>query len=144
MIASQTGYNLNGQMTALFLGNGRTTSYDYDPLHFRLTGLTTDGDLQVLAYAYDPVGNVLAVVDAINSNQAQTFSYDALNRLLTAQSNNQDDGQYEQNYAYNAIGNMTRMAHLCPPLTFPFSCSGRSPDRAGGWLGLESGHSGKG
>jgi hypothetical protein len=47
-----------------------------------LSGVTTD--LQNLYYSYDEVGNVETIRDVQNSNQHQCFTYDDLNRLLTA------------------------------------------------------------
>jgi YD repeat-containing protein len=112
--ASNLDYTAQGQMTWLQLGNGVNTTYTYDPLNFRLKTLQTgvNGALQNLAYGYDNVGNVMAITDTVNSNQVQSFTYDALDRLLTAGTNAVGNGQYTESYAYNVIGNITYTTRL--------------------------------
>ena len=61
-------YDAKGRRTSISYANGVATAYAYDPLTFRMTGLTTTraGDsavLQDLAYTYDPVGNTTEVED---------------------------------------------------------------------------------
>ena len=101
--AQYAGYNALGQPSTLTLGNGSVTTYIYQPNTFRLASLTTVKDsttLQSLNYAYDSGSNVTALTDAINGNQA--FTYDELDRLLTA------TGPYGAlTYSYDQIGNMT-------------------------------------
>jgi YD repeat-containing protein len=48
-----------------------------------LTQDSTAKVLQDLNYAYDSVGNIVAITDRINTG-TQTFKYDALNRLTYA------------------------------------------------------------
>ncbi len=75
----------------------------------RLAALTSEtaSTLQELAYGYDDAGNVLEITDTVNSGQAQTFTYDDLNRLLTAETDATGTGQYDHTYVYKAIGNLT-------------------------------------
>lgn len=104
-------YDAKGRRRSIEDKNGATTSYDYDPLTFRLTGLATtrnplafpDDDphtpvtgwpgrlLQNLRYTYDPVGNITHTRD--EAQQALFFAnrrvepgcdytYDALYRLI--------------------------------------------------------------
>jgi RHS repeat-associated protein len=97
-------YNARGQRVSLSLGNGTVTAYTYDPLTFRLTHLTTTRptsfaadlrDVQDLAYAYDPVGNITRIHDAADihnviyfRNQrvepSNDYTYDAIYRLTIA------------------------------------------------------------
>ena len=60
-------YNAKGQRELIEYGNGVRTTYDYDPLTFRLIDLKTtrdsDGDLQDLCYTYDPAGNITSIQD---------------------------------------------------------------------------------
>jgi YD repeat-containing protein len=81
------------------LGNTLSTTYAYDPLSFRLTAIKTGKGtlLQNLAYAYDPVGNVKAITDTVNSGQVITFTYDALDRLVSAKTTAAGTGQYFEN-----------------------------------------------
>ena len=68
--------------------------------------------LQDLRYTYDAVGNVTKIDDYKAGNpQTQNFSYDALNRLMTAEAVNGANGAYSQeNYLYNFAGNITSKA----------------------------------
>ncbi|MFE6903604.1 SpvB/TcaC N-terminal domain-containing protein [Streptomyces sp. NPDC057717] len=98
-------YNARGQRVRIDYGNGATTSYDYDPLTFRLTNLrstrpansdTTASMLfknaavvQDLRYTYDPVGNITRIEDSaltttVQAGAACDYLYDALYRLIAA------------------------------------------------------------
>lgn len=64
-------YNARGQRTTLTHGNGATSSFDYDPLTFRIAQRITtragfpagQAVVQQLTYADDPVGNVTHIQD---------------------------------------------------------------------------------
>ena len=89
-------YDVHGRRALLELGNDTQTSYEYDPVTFRLRRLHTtrnSDDLQDLQYTYDPVGNVVEIRDDAqptiyfdNSvvDPHQSFRYDALYRLIEA------------------------------------------------------------
>jgi RHS repeat-associated protein len=91
-------YDAKGQRQKIEYGNRTVTTYDYDPLTFRLqhliTSRTTDNvRLQDLNYTHDPVGNVTQIRDLapqtiyFNNQRVlahQDFTYDALYRLLAA------------------------------------------------------------
>lgn len=90
-------YNAKGQREILQYGNGVVTTYDYDPLTFRLVNLkttrSTDGDLQNLSYTFDPAGNLTYIKDAAQqtiyfANTQITpdadYTYDAINQLIKA------------------------------------------------------------
>ena len=114
--AQYGGYNALGQPSTLTLGNGVVTTYTYQANTFRLTSLNTvsgSTTLQNLGYSYDSGGNVTALTDAVNGNQA--FSYDEISRLLTA------TGPYGSlTYAYDQIGNMTSNSQV-GSYTYPTS-----------------------
>ncbi|MFC1703550.1 SpvB/TcaC N-terminal domain-containing protein [Candidatus Omnitrophota bacterium] len=98
-------YNAAGQIIKIEYGNGTVTDYAFDPLTLRLTQLvTTDSALQSiqdLSYQYDSAGNILSITNNLNSVYSQNFTYDELNRLMTA------NGVYgSKAYAYDEIGNM--------------------------------------
>ena len=103
-------YNVNGQITQVQYGNGVTTAYTYDPLMFRLVRIYTTNPqnqvLQDLNYAYDSIGQVLTVMDKVNTgnnSMTQSYEYDALNRLTSA------TGSYgSKSYVYDSIGNIKR------------------------------------
>ncbi|EOD63595.1 SpvB/TcaC N-terminal domain-containing protein [Amycolatopsis vancoresmycina] len=89
-------YNARGQRLAAELGSGATTTYDYDPLTFRMRGLRTHRHaelLQDLTYTFDPAGNVTGVRDDAQQtvffrNQvvepSAAYTYDAVYRLVSA------------------------------------------------------------
>ena len=111
--------NALGQVTDRYLGS--TTGVVRQKFtytrgeNFRLTALQSGvspnyNTLQNVTYSYDDQGNVLTVVDAAayGGSQTQTFSYDALNRLLSAQAAGGSYGTYSQrSYVYNPAGNIT-------------------------------------
>jgi RHS repeat-associated protein len=102
-------YNAKGQRELIAYGNGAQTTYEYDPLTFRLTKLRTTraaglnglasqllksaATLQDLHYTYDPAGNITRIEDAAlltifhNNEQVEPvcdYSYDAIYRLIEA------------------------------------------------------------
>ncbi|MFO7863768.1 MAG: RHS repeat-associated core domain-containing protein [Salinivirgaceae bacterium] len=92
---SNINYNEKGQRTAIYYGNGSKTKYEYDPNTFRLKRLLTTRNagadiLQDLNYTYDPVGNIVEVVDNAQEttyydnapvHPKKQYTYDALYRL---------------------------------------------------------------
>lgn len=98
-LVSNIDYNAKGQRTRIDYGNTVWTTYAYDRDTYRLSGLVTrrasDGAyLQELAYTYDPIGNVLAVVDDAQQTvyfnnavvtPAAHYVYDATYRLIHAE-----------------------------------------------------------
>ncbi len=101
-------YNAKGQRVCIAYGNNATTSYNYDPLTFRLTHMKTTRPaglngvasqifkdpsiVQDLHYTYDPAGNISRIADAalktvFNGQQIDPvcrYTYDALYRLIEA------------------------------------------------------------
>jgi hypothetical protein len=62
---------------------------------------------QDLYYNYDAVGNILHIYDYKAGPQTQTFSYDPLYRLLSANVSGGSGGLYSDTYSYNtANGNL--------------------------------------
>jgi RHS repeat-associated protein len=115
--AKNLDYNANGALALLQWGNNLNTTYTYDPLSFRLKQVQTGvgASVQNLQYRYDRVGNVLTITDTASFSptaQYQRFTYDALDRLLTAQATGGSSGTYSETYAYNAIGNITTTSRL--------------------------------
>ena len=104
---SNIDYDAKGQRKSIEYKNGASTSYDYDPLTFRLIRLNTartanlnglasqlfqnNGIVQDLNYTYDPAGNITEITDhalkTIFHNQEQvdpvcSYIYDAIYRLI--------------------------------------------------------------
>lgn len=97
-IVTDIAYDARGQRQAIGYGNGARTSYRYDPLNFRLTGLSTvkgNGALaQDLSYTHDCAGNLthqedraIPAVFFANAKIAalNRYGYDPLYRLVSAQ-----------------------------------------------------------
>ena len=108
-------YNALGQPGTIAYGNGVTTTYSYSTSNnsdcpydnYRLCTITTftaGATYQQQRYAYDAVGFVKAIVDAVNGNQS--FGYDELNRLTSAAGPYGTGGAADTlNYVYDPIGN---------------------------------------
>jgi RHS repeat-associated protein len=106
-------YNAKGQRTFIEYGNGARTTYEYDPLTYRLVHVLTRRDpvafpndcpqpalagwpgcqVQNLHYTYDPVGNVDRIRDDAQQtiyfrnkrvNPSADYTYDAVYRLIEA------------------------------------------------------------
>lgn len=75
-----------GPLRELVLGNGTTRTVAHDQ-RYRTTQNKLSGPQGAIAqydYAYDNVGNVTAITDAIAPAYNRAFSYDDLSRLVTA------------------------------------------------------------
>ena len=89
-------YDAKGQRTLIEYGNKVRTSYDYDPLTFRLTRMQTRRGaeaLQDLRYTYDPMGNITHIQDDAQQTlffrnrrvePSNEYIYDAIYRLIEA------------------------------------------------------------
>lgn len=88
------------------------TVYTYNTKTSRLETLKTEkvveqiplATLQDLSYEYDPGGNITKLTDAVN-DITHTYTYDALDRLLTAEGEGKNG--YSRSYSYDRIGNIT-------------------------------------
>ncbi len=106
-------YDSKGQRTLIVYGNGAKTTYEYDPLTFRLVHLLTERDavvfpddcpgpppagwpgcqVQNLRYTYDPIGNITHIRDDAQQTRffnnrrvepSAEYTYDAIYRLIEA------------------------------------------------------------
>ncbi|MEN3539328.1 SpvB/TcaC N-terminal domain-containing protein [Microbispora sp. ZYX-F-249] len=114
-------YNARGERTVIRYGNGVVTGYAYEPLTCRLLRLTTrdalGGTIQDLEYAYDPIGNVIGIIDHVPTgpghvNNTREHSYDALYRLTSA-----EGASYRRHYDYDRVSNIVAESSLDPPWT---------------------------
>jgi RHS repeat-associated protein len=100
--------NASGQVTSETLGNGMNTLRVYDGVWGRLTDITTGSGstVQMSSFVYDRLGNLAERrwmgTDISGQNQVETFGYDSLNRLTSANL----VGIKTTNYSYDAIGNI--------------------------------------
>ena len=110
---SNIDHDAKGQRTRIDYGNGTSTTYEYDPLTYRLTRLLTKRDsssfsddgrqppptgfpgryIQDLNYTYDPIGNITSIRDDAQQTiffqnrkvePSCEFLYDATYRLIEA------------------------------------------------------------
>lgn len=87
-----------GPVAGLIYGNGLALSRQFD-LGGRLTAQQA-GVVQQLGWAYDAAGNIIGLANGAHPDRAQSFDYDALDRLTQA------SGAYgEQQFQYDAVGN---------------------------------------
>lgn len=65
-------------------------------------------NIQNIFYTYDKVGNITQINDLSDSGTGKVvnFTYDTLNRLLTASTTGAASSPYSQTYSYNAIGDL--------------------------------------
>ena len=96
-VLSSVEYDAKGRKLRETCGNGVVRSYTYDPLTFRLVGITAVRNgtqmLQDLTFTYDAVGNVTEIADVAQPtvfNRSQqinprlTYTYDSIYRLVAA------------------------------------------------------------
>ena len=119
----QVGYDEFEQRVYLEYGNGVRTTYAYDENRRWLSGLLTENSYgtvhQAMSYRFDLVGNVLELANRTDAyDTVQTYGYDALYQLTEAQGAstqhpyglNEYTSTYTQQFAYDALGNLTRKA----------------------------------
>lgn len=100
----QLGYDANGNIVSRRLRDGQVIGYSYDGLN-RLTFKDIPNAViheYDVSYAYDNLGRLTRATDA-NTHFTQ-FSYDALGRKTTEQSN-----WTTRSFAYDPAGRMTRL-----------------------------------
>jgi len=109
---AQFSWNENSQLEQTIYQNGVTTNYSHDvrsrPTQIRTT--KNGGDLLNLTYIYDAAGNILQIEDIPNgqSEEQWGYTYDSLNRLVTAIGGPQGDS-YSLNYVYDSTGNRIQL-----------------------------------
>ncbi len=115
---TDTSYDAAGRINIRTFGNSTQTDYDYNAWNVQggrlktvKSGASADPtSLQSLEYSYDVVGNISSIVDW-KASQTQHFTYDALDRLLSADASGGSDGIYSENYHYNpTTGNLESKA----------------------------------
>lgn len=97
-LVSNIGYLPFGPSNTYKYGNNLTHTQTYDQ-DYRLTNIQVGGLLNRI-YGYDPVNNITSIVNSLSNTNSQSFSYDALNRLITA-----NGGYGNLSYSYDAVGN---------------------------------------
>ncbi|MCB2182258.1 MAG: RHS domain-containing protein [Desulfobulbaceae bacterium] len=97
-LAGQIGYQPFGPANFALLGNGLAVNKTYNQ-SYELTAMQAGGQLNK-SLTYEPGSLVDEIIDNINTDHNQSFDYDSLRRLSTAQ------GIYgTTGFAYDKIGN---------------------------------------
>lgn len=138
-------YNARGQRESIVHGNKTTTRYEYAPETFRLVRQATAKDsgavLQDVTHTHDPVGNIVAIADAVsygnpNVSADGLYEYNALYQLVKAEGREHPGHQptdedaallglppeahpndwqalrrYREIYDYDTVGNILEMSH---------------------------------
>jgi RHS repeat-associated protein len=117
LIASMFSFSPTNQMGQVVFGSNASTTYSYNAAAlYRLMRIytlgatvgTTTQALQDLNYTYDADGNILTRTDNSNAGGGQqvTYTYDNLNRLLSASTTVSNTNSYDQTFTYDALGNI--------------------------------------
>ncbi|QQS58748.1 CHAP domain-containing protein [Candidatus Peregrinibacteria bacterium] len=109
-----------GTPTIIEYANGVTTTqtYDINQLYRMTEKETVNGTgtkLQKISYTFDPVGNITHILDTSETNSAKTatYTYDDLDRLLSATiTNTANTEDYTRTYAYDILGNITNKSDV--------------------------------
>lgn len=112
-------YNARGQQTQLQFANAVTSTRSYSSSRFWLETIATSAPSashQNLTFTHDPAGNITQITDPLWTG-SRTFSYDALNRLISASgpfgtSSGGVPTQTSETYLYDAIGNILQKAGI--------------------------------
>ena len=128
-VVASTSYNHAGQVTQRQYGpNGANgvAAFTYDNATQRLTAsrggtIANNSAWQDLEFSYDDNGNITRIFDDVNANQHQCFTYDNLDRLLRAYTDNTPacnghtatgQGNYNDTYSYSSGGNIQSRSGL--------------------------------
>ena len=99
------GYDPAGRLASIAYPNGVATAYGYDTKG-RLDSLShtlgTNPSFADFGYTYNPVGNILDILDQVNPSETRTHTYDALQRLKTGGTTTN-----AESYDYDLVGNRT-------------------------------------
>ena len=125
---SSTLYNEAGQVATIAYANGSETANSYSAERDWLTQTRTrkvsnNSTLQQFTYTRDDAGRILTLVSS-PSGDNWTYTYDALDRLLTA--TNSADSSTSRTYTYNAAGSIATNSALG---TYSYSTQGPSAVR---------------
>lgn len=97
-LANNLNYLPFGGMDSLTYGNGKVLIQTYNQ-NYQLTDKVIDNIINK-TYAYDPVNNIDAITDNLNTGNTEDFTYNIVDRLTQA------TGSYGNfTYNYDAIGN---------------------------------------
>lgn len=103
--ADNVTYHANGQISAFDYGNGFAYSSTQNARQQTTSIRSVLGSTRAtdFAYGYDALGRVTSITDNARSGQNRSFTYDGLDRLITA------SGPWGSgSFSYDALGNITQ------------------------------------
>jgi RHS repeat-associated protein len=108
-IITNIAYNNSGQTTSRTYGNGIATQFDYNANGW-ISRINAGATVSDLAFAYDPMGNIISRTDARRPQNSEKYVYDALQRLTqfsrgTITAGNIPDPVKNILWQYDALGN---------------------------------------
>lgn len=120
--ASALQFYPNGQVNSFRYGNGRTFSSAQNSVLLRPASRVVGGRDTPMhyTYGYDLTGNVSSISDGQNSANNRVLSYDALNRLATAQGSWGSGG-----FSYNHRDDITSQSLPGRNISYTYGPSGR-------------------
>ena len=116
--------NALGIPTKYTTGNGFVSTYDYDPTNNKLKSIKTiygEKTIQDYQYTYDGFSNMTERLD-LKHNFNEKFTYDQLNRLITAKDNDGEDV-----FGYDPLGRMTSKTSKGQPVFTNANYDGPKP-----------------
>ena len=98
-----------GRLTEEWLGDGSTVTTGFDGVSSRVVSQLSQrtGTIQQFSYTYDASGNMLTRDDVLQS-LSETFTYDNLDRLTSAEVT----GQTAVQYAFDEVGSITQKSDV--------------------------------
>ncbi len=84
ILVDNISYKPFGPMTGLTYGNGLILSRSFN-LKYQIENITTSGNVMGLTYTPDAVGNISTIINNLDPSRSQSFGYDDLYRLASAQ-----------------------------------------------------------
>jgi RHS repeat-associated protein len=124
-VVTSAAYEPFGPVTSVVYGNGATRTASYDLRYRPQENTLVAGSTKLADYTYgeDALGNITQINDTLTTGYSRTFTYDDLDRLLTA-----DVSSLWGNwtYSYDSMGNLTELKQGSSALR-SFSYSGTTP-----------------
>lgn len=136
--ASGYGYNAAGELTNLDYGNGISATIAYSPDRLQPSAITYANGATTLfglSYSYGSAGSnngqIQGITDTVHNGRSVSYSYDALNRLISATT--AGDPSYPQwglSWGYDRYGNRQSesiISGTCTAMTCPHNSLGFDP-----------------
>lgn len=103
------GYDELGRLTNMTKPSGATEQFTYDELGRLVQSTYPEGTIQ---WSYDAVGNLTGIENGTSLQETTSYTYDALNRLITVNTNYGGFvGTQTLEYGYDAAGNHTSLTY---------------------------------